>query len=278
MIFALSWEYDMDSLSVTSEAKVIVAGTAPGPVPEAISRAVAIPQDNSDILLITRPLDPPDIDNATAFIDEGKGMIKAFNLTNVPADGYNYTTDGTVFAWGLRDTVGFAEDASGSFWATDNGADGITRNGVPLNDNPARIQLLGQHSIPPRISFLAHTAPLGIAFYNPETPSFGKDLVGSAFVSLHGPAGHSIVVVPFKDGEPAAPADSARGYYDFVWTSPSVNRTQCRSALLQAPAGIDCLSPVGLVFDKEGRLYFTADVTGEIFVVTKDQPEDCSES
>ncbi|ODQ53256.1 hypothetical protein SAICODRAFT_225502 [Saitoella complicata NRRL Y-17804] len=297
----------LTACSVTSEAKVVVTGMAPGPVAEAISRAVAIPQDNPDVLFINRGLDTPDIDNATAFIDNSKGMIQAFDLTNMPADGYDYTTDGTVFSW----------------------ADGITRNGVPLTDNPGdEFNCLGKYdafstspppnpgypfchtswnvsslpdsadlsigtgllldasvhvdsfcaenSIPPRISFLTHTAPLGIAFYKPETPSSGKDLVGSAFVSLPGPAGHSIVVVPFKDGEPAAPADSGKGYYDFVWTSPSVNKSQCRSALLQAPAGIGCLSPVGLVFDKRGRLYFTADVTGEVFVVTKDQPEDCS--
>ena len=58
-----------------------------------------------------------------------------------PADGYDFTTAGNVFAMGVRDSLEFTEDRKGFFWNVDNGADMIERDGVaigvPPNNNPA---------------------------------------------------------------------------------------------------------------------------------------------
>jgi len=75
----------------------------------------------------------------------------------------------------------------------------------PQPDFPSRPNLVAK-AIVPDLLFQAHSAPLGLAFY--EGRMFPPDYRGDAFVALHGswnsgqPTGYKIVRVPFKDGRP----------------------------------------------------------------------------
>ncbi|MFZ1988206.1 MAG: PQQ-dependent sugar dehydrogenase [Alphaproteobacteria bacterium] len=64
---------------------------------------------------------------------------------------------------------------------------------------------LVQRTKVPDLLFQAHSAPLGLVFYN--KPAFPLEYRGGAFVALHGswnrqePTGYKVVYVPFKDGK-----------------------------------------------------------------------------
>jgi glucose/arabinose dehydrogenase len=99
----------------------------------------------------------------------------------------------------------------------------------------------------PDVLFQAHSAPLGIAFY--DGGQFPAEYKGDAFVSLHGswnsgrPTGYKVVRVRFKDGKPTGEyQDFATGFWDGT-SSPA--RVWGR--------------PVGLLVLKDGSLLIADD-------------------
>ena len=148
--------------------------------------------------------------------------------------------DGSLkpFATGLRNAVGMAfYPGTDDLFVTVNERDGLGDELVP--DYLTHVQpngfygwpysYLGQHPDPdygakrpdmvakaimPDLLFHAHSAPLGLVFY--EGANFPAQYKGDAFVSLHGswnsgaPTGYKVVRVPFKNGRPAG------GYENFV--------------------------------------------------------------
>ncbi|KAL7946591.1 soluble quino protein glucose dehydrogenase [Trichoderma barbatum] len=109
--------------------------------------------------------------------------------------------------------------------------------------------------VSPRIAFQAHSAPLDIKF----TPNGSE-----AFVSFHGswnrddPTGYRIVSLAFgSDGQPTAPQNSSGAATDII-ANPDVSN--CPD---------ECFRPVGLAWDSFGRLWFSSDATGEIFVLER---------
>ncbi|KAL7532382.1 hypothetical protein ACHAXR_009070 [Thalassiosira sp. AJA248-18] len=122
---------------------------------------------------------------------------------------------------------------------------------------------------PPAMSMPAHSAPLGITFYNWRDMSqeeyanagcnggFPKSMDGYAFIAFHGswnrspPTGYKVVFVPFDDqGDPTAlPIDLLR--HDGVGAKwPYAVR------------------PVDVQFDSCGRLFVTEDGTGNVIKIT----------
>lgn len=74
------------------------------------------------------------------------------------------------------------------------------------------------------------------------------------------PVGYKIISVPFSTSshEPEADKDSTSAAKDIL-TNKDLSR--CPS---------DCFRPVGMAWDRDNRLYFSSDSTGEIFVLRKD--------
>ncbi|KAI3319470.1 soluble quino protein glucose dehydrogenase [Xylariaceae sp. AK1471] len=118
-----------------------------------------------------------------------------------------------------------------------------------------------QISVPPILSFQAHSAPLGCKF---------DAKFGNLFVAMHGswdrqpPTGYKVVAVPFVRGPggsyaPTAASWNTRGSIDLFYPP---DETQCSSST--------CIRPVGLVFDAAGRLYVTSDASGEVFLLSVD--------
>lgn len=56
-----------------------------------------------------------------------------------------------------------------------------------------------------------------------------------------------------------APANSNTSYTDIV---ANANNTACPG---------NCFRPVGLAFDSQGRMFFSSDASGEIYVVMKEE-------
>jgi Glucose/sorbosone dehydrogenases len=184
-----------------------------------------------------------------------------------------------IFASGLRNPVGMAwEPVTGALWTVVNERDGLGDDLVP--DYATRVEpgafygwpyaYLGTHedprragehpdlvkrSIPPSVPIQAHSAPLGIAFY--QGSMFPHQYRGRAFVALHGSwnrsrrTGYRIISIPFKDGRPIS------GYDDFVvgWMTDETSRTVWGR-------------PVGLLVLTDGSLLISDDGAGKIWRVT----------
>ncbi|KAK3693188.1 soluble quino protein glucose/sorbosone dehydrogenase [Podospora appendiculata] len=110
--------------------------------------------------------------------------------------------------------------------------------------------------VEPRLTLPAHYAPLDIKF----------DKEGStAYVTFHGsfdktnPVGYRVSSIAFdaKTGDPVAKANSTDFLTDILSNDA---KSVCPGA---------CFRPAGLAFDAAGRLWMTADSTGEIYVLEK---------
>jgi glucose/arabinose dehydrogenase len=171
--------------------------------------------------------------------DPMRAAVWRFNL-----DG----SGGEPYAIGLRNAVGLAWDArSGRAWVTENernelgedlppdevdalesGADfgwpycfGMGIVAEPFGDAARCAQ-----TRPPAVELPAHSAPLGLAFY--DASRFPLEYHGDLFVALHGsalrenPVGYSLVRVPIRDGQPQQAVDFVRGWLvgDDSWGRP----------------------------------------------------------
>ncbi len=160
----------------------------------------------------------------------------ASNIDNDPlprATVQSFAADGSdqqTFASGLRNAVGIAlYPGTDDVYVVVNERDGLGDNLVP--DYLTKLKqggfygwpdaYIGQHvqpdfssrpdrvarAIVPDLLFQAHSAPLGLVFY--EGTQFPERYRGGAFVALHGswnrtvPTGYTVVFVPFQNGKPA---------------------------------------------------------------------------
>ncbi|KAK1759859.1 soluble quino protein glucose/sorbosone dehydrogenase [Echria macrotheca] len=108
----------------------------------------------------------------------------------------------------------------------------------------------------PRLTLPAHYAPLDIKFSQDG---------GEAYVSFHGsfdktdPVGYSIATIPF-DAPSGQPVGSPTDQTAFTEIMTNPDHSKCPT---------NCFRPVGLVVDAAGRVWFTSDTTGEIYVLQK---------
>jgi glucose/arabinose dehydrogenase len=182
-----------------------------------------------------------------------------------------------IFASGLRNPNGLAwEPITGALWTAVNERDELGSDLVPdymtsVRDGgfygwpysyygrhidkrvkPARPDLVAS-AIVPDYALGAHTASLGLAFYQGSLlPSTYR---GGAFVGQHGswnrnpPSGYKIVFVPFANGRPSGlPEDVLTGFID--------------------EQGHAWGRPVGVAFDRTGALLVADDVGNRIWRVT----------
>ncbi|NMM38638.1 MAG: sorbosone dehydrogenase family protein [Glaciimonas sp.] len=187
------------------------------------------------------------------------------------------TGSARIFASGLRNPNGLAwQPYSGALWTTVNERDEIGSDLVPdymtsVKDGafygwpysyygqnvdtrvtPPRPDLVAK-AIAPDYALGAHTASLGLAFY--EGNLLPKHFNGGAFIGQHGSwnrnprSGYKVIFVPFVDGVPAGkPENVLTGFVS---------------------AQGDALGrPVGVVVDRAGALLVADDVGNVVWRVT----------
>lgn len=181
--------------------------------------------------------------NVCTEADERRATVLVYD-----GDGKN----GRIFMRGLRNAVGFVwRPGTPEIWATNNGRDHLGDDMPPetiyqLRDGadagwPRCLpggQLDPEHgrgadcgSIErPRATFQAHSAPLGLRFYDGRM--FPEAARGDMFVALHGswnrtsPVGYKLLRIPFASGTAGQPEDFATGFManegnrGSVWARP----------------------------------------------------------
>ena len=184
-----------------------------------------------------------------------------------------------VFASGLRNPVGMSfQPQSGILWTSVNERDMLGDDLVPdymtsVTDGAFYgwpYSYFGQNvdtrmtppdpdlvasAIAPDYALGAHTASLGLAFYNADLyPSSYK---GGAFIGQHGSwnrkphSGYKVIFVPFADGKPnGPPQDFLTGFLD-------------QDEIAQG-------RPTGVAIDKAGALLLADDVGNIVWRVTPD--------
>ncbi|WOS40401.1 sorbosone dehydrogenase family protein [Xanthomonas rydalmerensis] len=182
-----------------------------------------------------------------------------------------------VFASGLRNPVGLAwQPGTDTLWTVVNERDELGSDLVPDYLTSVReggfygwpYSYYGQHvdervqpqnpemvasAIKPDYALGAHTASLGLAFY--EGALLPQTYRGGAFIGQHGswnrdpPSGYKVIYVPFANGKPSGkPQDVLTGFLD------AEGHAQGR--------------PVGVAVDKPGALLVADDVGNVIWRVT----------
>jgi len=201
----------------------------------------------------------------------GSEMFRAAVLAFDP-DGGNRR----IFATGIRNCSGLTvQPETGDLWCATNERDGLGDNLPPdyatrvgegrfygwpwyyIGDNEdprhsgARPDLAGQVTVPD-VLIQAHSAPLGIVFYDED--AFPDDYRGDGFVALHGSwnresrTGYKVVRIVMENGKPTG------GYEDFM-----------TGFVLGAETVWG--RPVGVAVAKDGALLVSEDGSGTIWRV-----------
>jgi glucose/arabinose dehydrogenase len=230
----------------------------------------------------------------TILFHRGKMYISAGSSCNVciekdprRASVMEFNPDGSgqkIFTRGLRNAVGLAiNPKTDTVWVTVNGRDWLGDD-LP----PETVYDLGKDSggdagwpycygdrvpdsnftkpgddrcksvIEPKVQMQAHSAPLGLAFY--EGSQFPADYQNNLFVVFHGswnrsvPTGYKVVRVKLDDkGQPQGVTQ------DFItgWIAPG-----------ETKKGRWMGRPVGIVFGSDGAMYVTDDAANAIYRIT----------
>jgi glucose/arabinose dehydrogenase len=189
------------------------------------------------------------------------------------------------FATGLRNPVGLAwQPESGTLWVAVNERDELGSDLVPDYMTEVKeggfygwpYSYFGQHldprvspqkpelvakAIVPDYALGAHTASLGLAFY--DGTLWSKRYFGGAFIGQHGSwnrtpqSGYKVIFVPFEGGRPSGPPeDILTGFLN------EAGEAQGR--------------PVGVAVDKSGAVLVADDVGNTIWRVTPATPQSAS--
>jgi len=127
---AWSWSYDAAAQKVSNQ-KIVVKGMDSG-IHSTRNLLVVPSQPNMVLLQVgsNANLDMQSQQPAT-----GRAIIKMFDMSKAPEGGWNYKTDGTVFAYGLRNEIGFVADPAGVVWGVENSGDVSGRRPTMLLEN-----------------------------------------------------------------------------------------------------------------------------------------------
>lgn len=223
----------------------------------------------------------------------GKMYVSAGSSCNVciekdprRATVMEFNPDGSgqkILARGLRNAVGLAVNPkTDTVWVTVNGRDwlgddlppetvyDLGKDGgdggwpycygdrVPDSNFTKPGDNRCQSVLEPKVQMQAHSAPLGLAFY--EGSNFPADYRNNIFVAFHGswnrsvPTGYKVVRVKLDDkGQPQG------GAQDFItgWLAPG-----------ETKKGRWMGRPVGIVFGPDGAMYLSDDSGGVIYRIT----------
>ncbi|KAH6678604.1 soluble quino protein glucose/sorbosone dehydrogenase [Halenospora varia] len=301
-----SWSYDPTAVTVSSTNTTLVTGMSNS---DHTTRTLLISQKQPGILVVSRG-SSENIDLQAEDINTGHSQLKAFDLNNFTAESspYDFTTSGRLLGWGLRNSVGVAEEPlTGGIYTVENSADQIQRGEVDIHqNNPGEeMNFHGFLNSSTENQGGNYGYPYCFALWNTSIPNVGSLKVGSQF-SLQ----QNSTVNDTFCGEHVAPRLTFQahmapldilflpnGTEAFVSFHGSWDRTNPIGYKLSSVAFASgspvaaadsqtsttdifynkdnsrcpngCFRPVGLALDSKNRLFMSSDSTGEIYVLER---------
>ena len=130
-----AYSYDATARSVNTNRTVLVSGMQGT---DHTTRTILVPKHVENHIVVGRG-SLSNIDDMALNEMTGISQVKAFDLSQIPSGGFDYSTSGTRLAWGVRNEVGIAEHPlDGGIWGVENSADQLVRAGVDVHaTNPA---------------------------------------------------------------------------------------------------------------------------------------------
>lgn len=272
-----------------------------------VSRTLLLSQKVNNTLLVSRG-SSENVDLVAQQLSSGHSQIRAFDIGNLPSGRpYDYSSEGTLLGWGLRNSVGVAEHPiTGGIFSVENSADQVERNGTDIHqDNPA--EEMNYHG------FLNGSTenqggnygyPDCFTLWGTDIPNIGNLTVGSQFALDPSSTfndttcARDFVAPRLAFQAHSAPLDllfNSDGTAAYVTFHGSWDRTGAvgyklsvvrfadgqpvaPSSSTNATADVlsnadlskcpdGCFRPVGLAWDGQGRLFLSSDATGEIYVL-----------
>ncbi|KAF9763654.1 hypothetical protein IL306_003025 [Fusarium sp. DS 682] len=168
--------------------------------------------------------------------------------------GGNYGYPLCYTLWSTKDFPNLGDLKIGDQFPADRQAD--SDNATALTDEECKSDYVA-----PVLAFQAHMAPLDLKFDENGT---------RAYISFHGswnrdpPVGYKVSYVDFENGRPASSSRSTNATTPIIYNK---DLSKCPD---------DCFRPVGLAWDTKGRLWFSSDKTGEIFVLKQESGSNSS--
>lgn len=129
-----AWEYDASKPSVSSTNQTIVTGMSNG---DHTTRTLLMSDKQPGMLVVSRGSNS-NVDIEAETLASGRSQIRAFDLSNFTSDSkpYEFTSSGTLLGWGLRNSVGIAEEPlTGGVYSVENSADDVERDGIDIHQN-----------------------------------------------------------------------------------------------------------------------------------------------
>lgn len=175
-----SWAYDAEARSVGGEPKVVVTGLV-NPDGGHSTRTLLRSNASPDQLVVVRG-SGGNLDLNAGDIETGHCQLKAFDMKATPEGGYNFTTEGKLLGWGLRNSVGIAEHSeTKEIWTVENSVDNVERGGVDFHQNNPGEEL-NRHGSIESSEGLNYGYPYCLAAWNvEEVPDNEGFHVGSQF-------------------------------------------------------------------------------------------------
>lgn len=128
-----SWPYNAEEGRVTGDSTDLVEGM--GDDESHTTRTLLLSAKVPSLLLVSRG-SVGNIDSQSLDVTTGVSTIKAFNISNITNSAYQHARDGLLLGWGLRNSVGIAEDpVTGAIYSVENSVDNIQRSGETINEN-----------------------------------------------------------------------------------------------------------------------------------------------
>ncbi|KFA66578.1 hypothetical protein S40285_07309 [Stachybotrys chlorohalonatus IBT 40285] len=130
-----SWSYNSGDRSISESNRTLVNNMTNA---DHTTRTLLLSRQQPGLLLVSRGSHSNE-DPEAGNIDSGHSQIRAFNIGALAEDDDPIDfLDGDVIGWGLRNSVGVAEDPThGGIWSVENSVDEMTRRGEDIHhDNP----------------------------------------------------------------------------------------------------------------------------------------------
>lgn len=300
-----AWTYDAGSGTVSGDPKTVINGMNGT---DHTTRTLLMSKKQPGSLLVSRG-SGENLDLRAEDESSGISQIRAFDMTNIPDRPYSYHSSGTIIGWGLRNSVGVAEEpTTGGIFSVENSLDKMTRDGTDVHQNNPGEELNFHGFLNGSTDHQGgnYGYPDCFAIWDTDIPDVGTMSVGDQFPmeqnsTLNDTTCNDERVSPRLTWQAhTAPLDikfTPDGTEAYVTFHGSWNRdekvgynlasvnfangqpvepTTSKKSLINILANPDisvcpdhCFRPAGVVLDSQGRLFMSSDSTGEIYVLAK---------